>query len=540
MLSAIFLIGCQVPGMQKSTIIDSNERPERLVVYLSAAPHEFRKSGEQEGEDKYVLYPSKHIIGMRMVGGELNCEGGNVFAQALRDYSQQTGIDIEIHYLEEYNGQSEIMQDLYEQNKLPDLMIVNKHSMYDYYRLSEQGILLDFFDYVQTDEALQDDDQYYQNVLSGGNINQKQIALPVLFNMNGLITSRSYMEEIGVPLMSDIVTYDDVLHILEESCIEMKEGQSKEAIFEASGLMIGGQYIPSILTGAAYPSYFTKDGLNLQIKTETISSIMNLMQLYNQQEFSVDKGWEEKTYIDNLNNDKIKSRWISTLEKDNYEGVGIFLSGGRCGGINFHNSLLTDAAYFHSVYEQNGEEMVLCGIPTEEQSNVYSANISVAAVGFSTTQYPTAVYDLARYLMDYEYPTAYGFSVNRDNTEKQLDSIQTTSTTLYADGIWSSIVAKMKSKDEIENEKETINPLDANSVDRIRYMLDHIAGAGMPFGVLERSIYISLLHSTSNGMLSVSEAGEWATDRLKKYLKQREQLQPFYDEALNQQLRYGY
>ena len=133
-LCIVFLVGCHVSGRQVDTSNKDNATPKQLIVYVSGVPHEFQVLEEPDNEDNCTLYPSKHIIGMRMVGGELNCEGGNVFAQALRDYSQQTGIDIEIHYLEEYNGQSEIMQDLYEQNKLPDLMIVNKHSMYDYYR----------------------------------------------------------------------------------------------------------------------------------------------------------------------------------------------------------------------------------------------------------------------------------------------------------------------------------------------------------------------------------------------------------------------
>lgn len=36
--------------------------------------------------------------------------------------------------------------------------------------------------------------------------------------------------------------------------------------------------------------------------------------------------------------------------------------------------------------------------------------------------YFESVYELARYLMDYKYPTAYGFSINKANTEKQLET----------------------------------------------------------------------------------------------------------------------
>ena len=73
--------------------------------------------------------------------------------------------------------------------------------------------------------------------------------MPVLFNLNGLITTRSYLDEIGADFdEEDIQTYDDVISLLEKSCIEMSLEQRREAIFEASGLMMAGTYIPSILT----------------------------------------------------------------------------------------------------------------------------------------------------------------------------------------------------------------------------------------------------------------------------------------------------
>ena len=64
-------------------------------------------------------------------------------------------MDIEIHYLEEaYSyGEYDILQEIIDTDeKLPDLLILSKQPLYDYYRLAEQGYLLDFSEYINADE----------------------------------------------------------------------------------------------------------------------------------------------------------------------------------------------------------------------------------------------------------------------------------------------------------------------------------------------------------------------------------------------------
>ena len=51
---------------------------------------------------------------------------------------------------------------------LPDMLFVGKFSRYDYVRMAEQELLLDFTDMVEQDETL--GDQYYQEVIRGGKI----------------------------------------------------------------------------------------------------------------------------------------------------------------------------------------------------------------------------------------------------------------------------------------------------------------------------------------------------------------------------------
>lgn len=185
----------------------NDSEPEQLVVYTTGIPHSF--SFEQEGETQsYTLYPSKYMIGNRLVGGEIDYPNGNIFAKALQDFTDETGIEIELHFLEEYTGPNDPLQELLDQGKdLPDLLLVGKYSRYDYPRLAEQGILLDFTEYTQADASFQNIDQYYQRVLSGGQIEEKQYGLPILFNLNGMITTKSYLNQLGIAELDAQLSY---------------------------------------------------------------------------------------------------------------------------------------------------------------------------------------------------------------------------------------------------------------------------------------------------------------------------------------------
>ena len=142
-----------------------------------------------------------------------------------------------------------------------------------------------------------------------------------------------------------------------------------------------------------------------------------------------------------------------------------------------HNSLLMDLAFFNSVYDRQGEQLVFCGIPTINRSDEYAANISLCALGAATTEYPQAVYELARYLMDYTYAPGYGFSVNREITDAQLENMQTTTTHVFPNHVWSQVTGNFRSYEEVEQESFEVQPLDQEWVEKIRFMLDHMAGA---------------------------------------------------------------
>lgn len=524
------VVGCY--GVHDSVTeaeLSETDQPEKLVIYMSAPAHTFSK-----GETEETLYPSKHVIGTILVGGETEAPNGNIFEKALQEYEEMTGIELEIHYIEEYyNGQpTDPLQDQYEQSVKPDVFIFSKHPIYDFFRLAEQEILLDFTPYVTADEELQNSEQYYQPVLDGGLIQEKQYALPILFNLNGMITTESYLNSIGTPVGEENLSFEEVLKILNASCIAQGDSKTVSAIWEGSGYMTQGMYIPSILTGAAYPRYFDEDMKSVVLEEEVIADIFEVVKNFIWQDAVNAPKRDNMTYEEYLDSWNYSKSLFTVFSPNLIDQIGITLIGGRSGGLTYHNSLLTDAAFFQSAYEKQGETMVLKGIPTYNDPNYYSANASLIAYGLASTEYPEAVYDLVRYLMDYGFPPAYGFSINKELTQKQLELMTATSYTVSPESVWTGVEFGIDIE-ELEQNLMYTEPLDEETVEVIRNMLDHIAGAGLPCAVLEVSPYNSMVRMIGSNQMTPDEVGDWVVKTMEEYLTMQDTLKPFYDEAYN-------
>lgn len=533
------LIGCQTEKLSNLNIT-MTDKIDRIVVFMNSTPHTFRKSDKAGKIIDTVIYPSRYTTGTMLSGGDINSPNANIFEKALQDYSIESGLEIEVHYLEEgYDGKTDILQKIMNENgKLPDLLILNKQPQYDYYRLAEQGYLLDFSNFTVQDDRLQNQQLYYHEVMDGGKINSKQYAIPLLFSMNAMITNDTYLREIDCQIPEDDVMYEDILSILKKSCIAMEKSNTIAAIHEVSGSRAIGHYIPSILTASAYPSYFSSSTKEIVVSKEIIAEIFEVMEYYNRQEFASIVDWEENSYIENIQTGESKSFHIP-FSSDANEYFGILLSGGRSGGVGFFSSLLTDVAFMQTIYEKNGKEMVFCGIPTVKSADAYAANISMAAYGMATTEYPEEVYDLVRYLMDYEFPYQYGFSVNKEITNNQIEDAQKTTICVYPEYIWNNTNSIM-TQAELEDDLFYVDFLSSENAAIIQNMLGNIAGAGLPYAVLEYNMYNSMLNMVGDEKMTPEEAGEWVITQWNQYLDQLDNWEPFYDVNFNNSIQlYG-
>lgn len=531
-LLCLFLTGCMGNGNQESSEQSFRElenKPEKLVVYITGVASSFM----QDNGEMYTRYPTPYSVGLHFMGGDMQAEQGNIFYDALMQYGEERGITMEIHFLADKSGMEDFTQDVlqyaYEQGEAPDLIVVSKYTELDFYRLQQQGQLVDFSDYVQSDEALQNEEAYFGKVLDGGMIHDEQVVMPLLFNMNAMVTGKNWLGRAGLAEPTEETSYEEILHMLEQSCLETAGSDIQEAVQEISGRMFLGSYIPSILLAGATDSYFNEENTAHTLDEQLLTDIFTVMQQYQAQELN-GKSMEEAS------TGQSKSQTFLMLEPQvAVEQTGIFLTGGRSGSIDMYNTFLYDLAFLKAVYEEAGDEMVWSGIPTAQEAGAYNANITAMALAPASTQYPEAVYDAIRYLMDYEYTPYYGFSVNRHITNQQLETAQTSSLKTYPD-LWNSLESGDMSREEIESQAVEVPPLDAQTVERVGQMLDHIASAGLPFGILEYDMVYEALSAMSEGTLDAAGASRYLIETMDRYMQERSAMKPYYDMNFMQSL----
>jgi len=169
----------------------------------------------------------------------------------------------------------------------------------------------------------------------------------------------------------------------------------------------------------------------------------------------------------------------------------------------------------------------------------FSANITMAAYGMATTEHPDEVYDLVRYLMDYEFPAQYGFSLNKEVTYKQIENAQKNTISVYPENIWEGVNSIMPEQ-ELKNLIFHTDPISAKNAKIIQNMLDNISGAGLPYAVLEYNMYNSMLNMVGDEKMTPDEAGEWVITQWNQYCEQLDKWEPFYDANFsNSVLLYG-
>ena len=508
--------------------IKEENKPEKLVVYINGSPNTI--------ESQYVsdeFYPTNYTIGPRHINGIPEASGGNVFQTILEEYEEKTGINIEIYYLDDPGvDERYALQELYETGQdMPDLVIANKYHQYDYYNMAKQGLLLDVSPYISNDDEKQDDELYFKRILDDGKIYGKQYIIPLTFNINALITSDSYLNEIGFQISESQVDYEEIIYLLKHSCMEMVNSKGKEAIYESSGTF-NGQYIMGIMLSAAYDDYFDDEVNSTFISEEVLTSIFQVMELYIQQEYTNLYGYENLTYDQLRNSGESKKMYINTMLSGQDESIGIFLTGGRGGGSNISHNVILDAVYFNSKFKERNEEMIFVPIPTYDESDAYSANVETFMFSFSDCAYPEAIYDLMSYLMEYDLGIEMGLSISREITEKQLNEAQNTFLTIAPnESSWANMMLGLVSREEILESMEELKPLDSNYIDSIRSALNNLSGAGLPYYPLEGLIFRRALEDIGEGQRSPSEAAVWSISKIEERLNLMESNIAFYDET---------
>ncbi len=494
---------------------------DKLVIYVSGAHNIFFQN-----DDNRDVYSTPYSIGYFYSRGQIGFENGNVLESAIKEYAKSNNLEVEIQYLSkptEENGIT-LLENSYNNSCMPDLIIASRAEQIDYTNLYENELLFDWSEYMEKDEGISYD-SYYMEVLQGGIINNEQVVIPLLFNLNGIISDKVYLAENEIDISKDL-TYQEIVEILQQSCISMMNNERVAGIAETSGQMLFGQYIPSILLSSAYSSYYYNDGTtwNTNIESDVLEEIINTVSLYQRQDCAGILEWESNSYEEIIQNPMLKSKALYLLDEHSaIERSGVFITGGRCGGQEVANSFLTDVIYFSNKY---GKKVWIQGIPSANSKDEYNANISLCAFSPASTEHADEVYDLIRYLMDYEYGMCYGFSINRDITYRQLQDAKNIGVEFYPD-IWGAVEAGQIDQNMLYKYKVQLDPIGYEEIAIIYNMLDNISGAGVSSCYIEYYLMEEVVKKLGSRELSEEGVAKWAMERIIQYKDDFSSIKPF-------------
>lgn len=505
--------GCFKEEIRESSFGQSEaETPEKLRVYLNGLP---ASSMGPEGET-YDYYRSGYTFGLHLEGADMDAIDGHSIYQALLEYGETNHIEFDFCWYQSEEELAYYLEEDRKQNSLPNLVLSGR-SCLDIEEWMREGRLADFSALIQADETLSDE-KYYQKVIQAGAIGENQYILPYLFNMNGFITAEDTLSRLAYQLPEDF-TYEEVLELFRRSCEFCMDDPFTEALTQRAGGM-GDYYLPVILGSAARPSVIDRDAGEVPVTEKEFTRLVELMQMFYAQEFGISlpidtAEWDAKNEMVYQFKDEVYMEAAEMVEHQL-----ILLDGGNSWGVNQYSSLLGDAIYMNSYYKDEGRTMILEAIPMAQEA-AYAANITGFGFCFEGEPYIETVYDILKYLMDYEFKIPFGFSVNREVTEKQLKMAETTSYTYMPEGTymhaWNAEEAEMLA-DWHKKWTEELRPLDKEYCEKIREILNQIGAVALPNNPAMKEFCRQILMAAT-GRESAAKAYEDFVANMKQYME---------------------
>ena len=162
-----------------------NQSP--LQVYLMGQANEISSS-----EEERIEYSLPVSVGLERTGYMPGYAQGNPIYQALLDYEEETGIDVEVSFFDTSVGLVEQMQEAVRVGEGPDLVLVIKQfgesKGINWQGLLDAGTFENLAPYLDLNA-----EQYYEKVLQSGVYAKQQYLVPFLFDLSGYITSEEFL-----------------------------------------------------------------------------------------------------------------------------------------------------------------------------------------------------------------------------------------------------------------------------------------------------------------------------------------------------------
>lgn len=490
----------------------TDHKPERLRVYLNGIPAE---SQNHDGEE-YKYYTSGYTFGLYGVFSDIDAIDGHCIYQALLEYGEKNEIEFEFVFYQCEEELCAYIEEDQKQNNLPNLVLSGRPCI-DIEQWMRERRLADFSALMQDDEEL-NEEGYYQKILQGGAMGESQYLLPYLFNVNGFITTEDALSRMAYQ-MPENFTYEDAIELFRSSCEACMGDEYIGALTQKTGSM-GDDYLPILLISAAKTSLIDWNQREVLVSEKEFTKVVELMQVFYAQEYGISlpidtEEWKAKHEEKGWFTDSAYYR--DPAEQINHQLV--LLEGGNSWGANQWSSLLGDAIYMNSFYKDAGREMVLSAIPMTEGGG-YAANMTGFGFCFEGEPYIETVYDILRYLMDYEFKIPFGFSVNRKITEKQLSMAESTNYEYTPGGgymhTWNDAEAEMIAEWHDKWIVE-LSPLDKKYCDQIRETIEGIGDVAKPNDPVMKEFWEDI-RLAATGEMSTKEAYEILNMNLKQYM----------------------
>lgn len=500
LISSCFLISCrQISGSEFSS---GEEQPEALNVFIvSDTVHVY---GLEEYSDE-VYYTTMMTLGDFFSTTTQHGSKGHMFYDAFEEYQEQTDIQLKLHWYE-YPELMEADLEALDEADLPDLILSNFTSRNDYARYMAEGMFYDLTELCEQWE-MYSGGSYYQSILHGGEYQDKQYILPILFNVDTVMGAKRYWAESGLYL-NNTENMGEILDMLIDAQQEKSKDQTAVQFVEASP-----SYLPYILYGSSGEQWVDYENGTVNLDQTIFEKMCRFYtQFLNEQlkEEDIVSGeplsWAKSKnlgIIMSINND---------VQLDEYlEDMGCILEGGGAFKAHLH-SAAAQAWYYESRYRDLGEDFVLAALPGKNGGT--TAHISYFGAVLQTTKYPEAAFRFLRYLMDEEVPAFFGISINRENALKQMDYLTSTTYRLRP----GTQIPLEDGRVPDSQADYVIQPMSGQTKEQLLSMIDEIETVSLPnwpvYAIIEKQ-----LQSCAKGEIEPAEAYQNTLEGLKEYLQ---------------------
>ena len=402
-----FLTGC-TPDSKEEELETTYEIPETLDIFIvSDAVHEYYQS-----EDRHEVYYTTMMTVGDFDGTTTDYgEKGFMYYDVFKDYTEETGTNLNIHWYE-YSEEMEADLEKLSDEDLPDLILAANTSSADYYRLMEEGYFYDLTKLFEQNE-MYTKGEYYNTILSAGELNQKQYIVPILFSVDTIMGSAEKWEEIGLH-MEDVETHSEFMELL----LYLQQ-QDKVDQLVSQFVATSPTYLPQILYCASGEEWIDRESWTVNLDEDQFRRMATFYEQYLAEQFSEMPVAGEKIPWAESKHVQMCMALGSESYLDEFLGdIGCFVEGGSSLQINLHTAG-AQAWYYGSRYQDVEEEFELYAIPSIKGGT--TAHVNYFGAVLPSSDYPEAAFYFLKYLMDSEIDPFFGLSVNKELTEKLLD-----------------------------------------------------------------------------------------------------------------------